>query len=58
MNNRTNILPREFFQKVRELSQPKLKIYKGYIETFLNSIDEDTEAIIFDGFAGQGHYSI
>lgn len=54
MNRTSTILPREFFQKVRKLSQPKLKIYKGYIETFLNSIDEDTEAIIFDGFAGQG----
>lgn len=51
-----SVLPKEFFLKVRQLSQPKLRIYQSYLKTFINNLSSHEEGIVFDGFAGQGVY--
>jgi three-Cys-motif partner protein len=45
-----------FFKNPKQLSQPKLKIYKEYFKKFINNLRPNEEGIIFDGFAGQGKY--
>lgn len=45
-----------FFKNAKQLSQPKLKIYKEYFKKFINNLRSNEEGIIFDGFAGQGKY--
>ncbi len=47
---------KDFFNQIKNLSQPKLKIYKSFFEMFIENLKPYDQGIIFDGFAGQGVY--